>query len=166
MTSVLLLLFASGLPGAKAVTPHIKAAAEAYLAGRAALVRKEPTAVELLSKAIQIEPTFLDAYKALIEARLASGDRLEAAAVMTRFLEIEPSASGYRLRLGQILLGEKQWDRALAQFSLILRDDPYNADALWGFATAAKQLGMEDRASEALRKGRDRYPNDRRFRMP
>jgi tetratricopeptide (TPR) repeat protein len=163
----LLLLFAvvSGLMLADANAPHIKAAAAAYQAGKAALLRKQPVvAAELLTKAVQIEPTFLDAYKDLIEARIASGDRLEAAAVMTRFLEIEPDASRYRLRLGQILLAEKQWNRALAQFSLVLRDDPFNADALWGFAIAAKQLGMEDRASEALTRGRDHYPLDKRFR--
>ena len=167
-----LFLFLAGLTLTAADTPHIdiphiKAAAAAYQAAKAASARKQPAAAaELLSKAIEIEPTFLDAYKDLIEALVASGDRLQAAAVITRFLEIEPAASRYRLVLAQILLAEKQWDRSLAQFSFILRDDPFNADALFGFAAAAKQLGMEDRASEALARGRDRYPLDKRFRAP
>jgi hypothetical protein len=59
---------------------------------------------------------------------------------------------------------QQQWNRALAQFSIVLKDDPYNADALFGFVTAAKWLGMQDSASEALSRGRNRYPLDKRFR--
>ncbi|HEY3940040.1 MAG TPA: tetratricopeptide repeat protein [Bryobacteraceae bacterium] len=165
MRLLCILLVGTGLSFADADTPHIKAAASAYQQAKAALLKKDTAAaVELLVKAIQIEPTFLDAYKQLIEARIASGDRLEAAAVITRFLEIEPEASHYRLLLAQILLAQQQWNRALAQFSIVLKDDPFNADALFGFATAAKRLGMQDRASEALSRGRDRYPFDKRFR--
>jgi tetratricopeptide (TPR) repeat protein len=167
MKLLLLFLFIPGFSRADANPPHIKAAAAAYQEAKAALLKKQTAvAVELFSKAIEIEPTFLDAYKDLIDARSASGDRLEAAAAITRFLEIEPAANRYRLQLGQILLAEKQWDRALAQFSFVLKDDPFNADGLLGFAAAAKQLGMEDRASEALAKGRDHYPLDKRFKMP
>jgi tetratricopeptide (TPR) repeat protein len=162
----LLLLFFSAAP-AIVSPPHITAAAAAYRQGKAALLKKQfATAADLLAQAIQIEPTFLDAYKGLIDVRLASGDRLEAAAVITRLLEIEPASPRYRLQLAQILFEEKQWDRSLAQFSFVLRDDPFNADALWGFAAAARSLGMEDRAADALAKGRGRYPLDRRFRAP
>ena len=164
---VLLLLFLPVLTSTGVDTPHIKAAATAYRQGKAALLRNQPAAAaDLLKTAIDIEPTFLDAYKSLIDARLASGDRIEAAAVITRLLEIEPEASHYRLLLAQILLTDKQWDRSLAQFSFVLRDDPFNADALLGFAAAAKSVGMDSRASDALAKGRDRYPLDKRFRTP
>jgi tetratricopeptide (TPR) repeat protein len=160
----LLLFFVSASP---ANPPHIKAAVSAYEAGKAALLKKQPAAgVELLAKAVEIEPTFLDAYKCLIDAQLATGDNLKAAAIMTQFLEIAPEANHYRILLAQILLGQKQWDRALAQYSIVLRDTPLDADALWGFASAAKELGMEDRASEALAKGRSHYPNNKRFWTP
>lgn len=159
------LLVVTGLSYANTDTPHIRAAASAYQQAKAALLRKDTSAaVELLVKAIQIEPTFLDAYNQLIEARIAAGDRLEAATVITRFLEIKPEASHYRLLLAQILLVQQQWNRALAQFSIVLKDDPFNADAPFGFVTTAKRLGMQDRASEALSRGRDRYPLDKRFR--
>ena len=49
---------------------------------------------------------------------------------MTRFLEIEPQASHYRIMLGQILLAQKEWTRALAQYMFVLRDAPFDADAL------------------------------------
>jgi len=145
-------------------TPHIKAAVAAYQSGKAALLRKQPTAaVPFLEQAIKIEPTFLDAYKALIDAYAAAGQSQQAAAVMTRFLEIEPQAIHYRIMLGQILLAQKEWARALAQYTFVLREKPIDADALWGFASAAKELGMEERASEALSRGRTHYPLDKRF---
>lgn len=162
MTLILLVLFFVGPD-----MSHIKSAMTAYQQGKSALLQKQPAlAAEQFKKAIEVEPTFVDAYKGLIETRLAFGDRLETASVITRLLEIEPGASHYRLLLAQILLSEKQWDRSLAQFSFLLKADPFNADALLGFAAAAKSLGMEGRASEALAKGRDHYPADKRFRAP
>jgi tetratricopeptide (TPR) repeat protein len=148
-------------------SPHIKTAAEAYRQGHVALLKKQPdSAIKLLSRAIEIEPTFIEAYRDLIEANLAAGDRLKAAAAMTRLLEIEPHAFEYRLQLAQILLAEKQLDRSLAQFSLVLEDAPFNADALWGFSAAATSLGMKDRAAQALATGHARYPLDKRFSAP
>lgn len=165
MTTFLLFLFVSNVQvSAAPSTPHIKAAASALQSGKAALLRKQPAAAaEFLKQAIEIEPTFLDAYKALIDAYIAAGESLQAAAIMTRFLEIEPDASRYRIRLGRILLEQKEWTRALAQYAFVLRDAPFDADALWGFASAAKQLGLEERASEALAMGRAHNPQDKRF---
>jgi tetratricopeptide (TPR) repeat protein len=144
---------------------HIKAAVTAYNQARSATVENHfASAIEFFRKAIEIEPTFEEAHEGLIEAFLHSGQRLEAAAVITRFLEIEPNASRYRLVLGQILLELKQPERALAQFSFILKADPFNPDALLGFATAANQAGLPDRAAEAMERGRARYPTDNRFK--
>jgi len=165
MISFVLILFLANPQAPGDIKTHIKAAAAAYQSGNAALLRKQPTvAVPFLEQAIKIEPTFLDAYKALIEAYSAAGESLQSAAVITRFLEIEPEDSHYRIALGQFLLAQEEWARALAQYTFVLRKKPIDADALWGFAYAAKQLGMEERASEALSKGRTHYPLDRRFR--
>ncbi len=143
---------------------HIKSAVAAYQAGEIAARDKQwRDAVRQFQKAIQIEPTFTDAFEALIAAYLDNGARSDAAAAMTQLLEIEPDLTRYRLLLGQILLEENQRERALAQFSFILKRDPSNADALVGFAAAAKRLGMEDRANEALQRGRKQYPSDERF---
>ncbi|MGA8594701.1 MAG: tetratricopeptide repeat protein [Bryobacteraceae bacterium] len=147
------------------VTPHIGAAQAAYEEGKAARLAKQfQRAAECFRKAIEIEPTFLDAHEALIADYLDSGRRLDAAASITQFLEIQPDVVHYRVLLGQILLEQKQAERALAQFSLALKRDPYNADGLLGFATAARAMGMRDRAAEAIERGRKRYPLDERFK--
>lgn len=147
--------------------PHIRAAEAAYEAGKQAQVEKQSQrAAQLFLRAIEIEPTFLEAREQLISVYLDSGRRLDAAAAITQLLEIEPDAQKYRLLLGQILLEQKQPERALAQFSLVLKREPYNADGLLGFAAAARLVGMKDRADAALETGRQHYPGDNRFKNP
>jgi tetratricopeptide (TPR) repeat protein len=144
---------------------HIKTAADAYHAGEAAARAKRfPEAIDQFKKAIEIEPTFGDAFDGLIDACLGAGSRSDAAAAMTQLLEIEPHLSRYRLLLGQILLEQNQAERALAQFSFVLKIQPLNADALLGFATAARKIGMADRAADAIERGRLHYPGDSRFK--
>ena len=165
MTLCVLLAALSALFLNQAAVPHIKAAEAAYEEGKTAQHDKQfQRAAEDFRKAIEIEPTFLDAHESLIASYLDAGQRLEAAAAMTQYLEIEPGAVKYRVLLGQILLEQKQPERALAQFSLVLKRDPYNADGLLGFAAAARQVGMKERADDAMERGRKHYPQDARFK--
>jgi tetratricopeptide (TPR) repeat protein len=144
---------------------HIKAAAAAYESGNAALRAKSfSSAAEFFQKALTIEPTFTEARQALVSIYVQSGQRLETAAAITKLLQIQPGLSRERLMLAQILLEEKQPQRALAQFSFVLKDDPDKADALLGFAIAAKQIGLDARAAQAMERGRKRYPLDARFK--
>ena len=145
--------------------PHIKAAEVSYEQGKQAENEKQfEVAADCFRKAIEVEPTFLEAREALIATYLDSGQELNGAAAMTEFLEIEPGAVKYRILLGQILLKEKQPEKALAQFSLVLERDPHNADGLLGFAAAASEAGIKERASAAMERGRKLYPADKRFK--
>ncbi len=164
MSALALLLIAATLHQGETAVPHIKAAFAAYEAGKTAQRDKQfERASQAFLQAIDIEPTFLDAREALITVYLDSGHRLEAAASITEYLQIQAGAVHYRVLLGQILLEQKQTEKALAQFSLALKTDPYNIDGLLGLAFAAQQLGMENRAAEALERGRKHYPLDKRF---
>ena len=148
-----------------AQTPHIKAALDSYQRGLAEQRQKQfDLARRLFQEAIEIEPTFADAREALIQTDLSAGRRMEAAAAITRLLEIEPGDVRDRLLLAQILEEQHQGERALAQFSAVLNIDAYNLDALLGFASVARQLGLADRAAEALDRGRKRFPQDERFK--
>jgi tetratricopeptide (TPR) repeat protein len=165
MRPLIVLLTATAFLIGQTKTSHIKAALAEYQAGKAAQQRKQiQTALDCFRQAIEIEPTFLDAHEALIGVYLDSGRRLEAAASITQLLEMQPNVVPYRVLLGQILLEQKETERALAQFSLALKRDPYNADGLLGFASAARQMGMEDRAAEAVERGKKHYPLDKRFK--
>jgi tetratricopeptide (TPR) repeat protein len=167
MKSALVILAIGGFLRADSDPPHIKAAVSAFQAGVVAQRdHSSSKAIDLFLNAIEIEPTFLDPRFALIEEYQAEGKRVEAASAITQLLEIEPSASHYRLMLAQMLLEEKQPDRALAQFSYFLKSDPFNADGLLGLAASARQLGMENRATEAIELGRKHHPGDKRFDKP
>lgn len=163
-------LVASGLVSllsAQADTMHIKAAMSAYEAGQnAARAKQYDNATVEYRRAIEIEPTFRLAFEALIETCLDAGRRSDAAATITQLLEIDPQATRYRLLLGQILLEQNQANRALAQFSFVLKVEPLNADALWWFATAANRAGMGARADAAVEQGRRAFPADKRFSKP
>lgn len=145
-------------------TLHITAAVTAYEAGQAAVHdKKYQQAIDLFHQAIEIEPTFKEAYSGLIDANLDAGRSSDAAPTITQLLEIDPEVIRYRLLLGKILAEQNQTERALAQFSLVLRTETLNADALLGFAAAAQKMGMNDRAADALERGRRQYPLDERF---
>jgi tetratricopeptide (TPR) repeat protein len=160
----LLLLAVAAIP-LLAQTPHIRAAQESFLEGNAALADNHPdTAIRRFEKAVEIEPTFLEARESLIRTYRTLGKTLQEAAAITEYLEIKPEAKDYRIRLGQILLAQKQPQKALAQYSFVLRREPDNADALFGFASAAAAAGMQDRAAQALDRARQKYPSDPRFR--
>ncbi len=144
--------------------PHIRAAADAFRAGQAsAKARDWQTAQTSFLRAIDVEPTYADAYHALIDTYIEAGKPLDGAAILTRYLQIDPASLKDRIRLGSLLLEQQQTARALAQFSLALKIDPRSADALFGFAQAADRNGMTEQALESADRGAREFPKDARF---
>lgn len=165
MTALVAVLVLGAIVSDAAGAPHIKAAQAAFEDGKQAQAEKQiERASECFRKAIDIEPTYIEAREALIETYLDAGQKLSGAAAITELLEIEPEALKYRIVLAKILLEQRQWEKALAQFSLVLRSDAGNAEGLLGFAAAARRMGMNDRADHAIKHGRKLYPDDKRFR--
>jgi tetratricopeptide (TPR) repeat protein len=161
-----LVLMLTSIMAAGRPEPHIKAAAAALRDGQAAAKEQDWSRGEkLLLRAIDIEPTFTEAYRSLIDLYLTSGRPLEAGAILTRLIQIEPRSVEDRLRLGKLLLDQRQWARALAQFSIALKIDPHSADGLFGFARSADGNGMTDRALESADRGTKEFPGDPRFSM-
>jgi hypothetical protein len=64
-----------------------------------------------------------------------------------------------------LLIDQRQWARALAQFSMVLKIDPHSADGLFGFAQSADGHGMQDRALDTADLGTKEFPGDARFSM-
>jgi tetratricopeptide (TPR) repeat protein len=158
-----LVLLLTGVTAAE-TPPHIRAAADARRDGQAAAKEHDwPRGEKLFLRAIDIEPTFTEAYRSLIDLYLASGRPLDAGAILTRLVQIEPRSVEDRLLLGRVLLDVRQWARALAQFSLALKLDPHSAEGLFGLALAADGNGMTDRALESADRGTKNFPGDSRF---
>lgn len=143
---------------------HIHSAENAFRIGiRAAETGDTRKAEKSFLQAIDIEPTFVDAYRRLIDLYRQRGQSTEAGAMLTRLLQIEPNSAPDRIRLGQLLLERGEWSRALAQFSAAQRTAPESSDALYGFACAAEKYGMLARARDAAERGAARFKNDPRF---
>ena len=113
--------------------------------------------------ALDIEPTYTEAYRSLIGLYAQTKRPLETGAMLTRLLPIDPTSVDDRLRLGWLLLEAQQWSRALAQFSMVIKLRPANADGLYGFAYSALKNGMPERAAAALKRGMTLFPADTRF---
>jgi tetratricopeptide (TPR) repeat protein len=163
VTLFLALLLAIPAAGEKP-EPHIQAAAAAYRDGQTASTERNwQRAEKLFLQAIDIEPTYTQVYSSLIDLYMSTERQVEAGAILSRLLQIEPNSLRDRIRLGNLLLDQRQWSRALAQFSLARRIDPGSADGLLGFARAADHNGMPDRALEAAERGAKEFPKDPRF---
>jgi tetratricopeptide (TPR) repeat protein len=155
----ILLLLASST-----VAPHIQAAATEYRTAAAAFKEGNyAPAIEHFHKAIDIEPTYIDAYEGLIASYERAKNDAEVARTITQLLQIKPDSLPYRLKLAAYLESTNDKQRALAQYSLALETDPDNADALAGFVEAAKNAGMQGRAATTKARGHRLYPEDKRF---
>jgi tetratricopeptide (TPR) repeat protein len=162
IAALVILLLAQVSPADRGL--HIKAAVVEYNAAAAALKAGSISpAIEHFRSAIEIEPTYIEAYEGLVTAFERSHQQAEMAHAITQLLQIEPGAIAYRLKLAAFLTASGDNQRALAQYSLVLRTDPKSADALFGFARAAAKAGMPDRAAEAKNLGHRLYPADPRF---
>ena len=144
--------------------PHIKAASTAYESGRSQTAAGDWAAAERsFLRAIDIEPTWSEGYRSLIHVYVATSRPLEASMMLTRFLQIEPKSVTERLQLGRLLLDQQQWSRALAQFSIAMKIDSRNADAVYWFAYAAGRNDMRQTALNALAQAVRNFPHDDRF---
>jgi tetratricopeptide (TPR) repeat protein len=159
---VLSLILALSLAAETSET-HIKAAVTAFRNGQAARSQEGPQAEKSFLRAIDIEPTYAEAYHALADLYLDTGRTVEAGAILTRYLQIDPRSLADRLRLAKLLLDQRQSVRAAAQFVLALKIAPQSADALYGFAIAADRNSWSDRALAAARRGVKEFPGDARF---
>ena len=143
---------------------HIAAAERSFHEGIvAAATGKIDQAFAAFRSAVEIEPTYLEALNQWARTALAVNRTDEAGRVLTQLLQIDPQSDEHRILLGNLLLKQGQTSRALAQFSIALSQHPESADALYGFATAAQSMGMQEKASAALARGRREHAEDPRF---
>jgi tetratricopeptide (TPR) repeat protein len=143
---------------------HIKAAEAAFKRAEAARATRDWSLAEKqYLVAIDIEPTMMEAYRGLVELYTANNRAMDAGAILTRILQIEPNSLKDRLSLGKILLDAGQPARALAQFGAAMQISN-DSDVLYGFAQSAKANGMNDRAMEVAARGAQEFPKDLRFK--
>lgn len=153
---------ASGTSGAL----HLQAAVMAFRRGRAdAAAGHFDQAVVEFRKAIDIEPTYLDAYRSLVRVYLEQQRWNEAGSAMTRLLQISPGATDIRLDLASMLEQQQQWMAALGQYNLVLHARPRDRDILYHFAVCAAHANLTEQALAAVQRGLTLDPADQKLQQ-
>lgn len=145
---------------------HLQAAAMAFRRGRAdAAAGRLGQAVIEFRKAIDIEPTYLDAYRSLVQVYLKQQRWNDAGTAMTRLLQISPGATDIRLKLARMLETQQHWMAALGQYNLALQARPQDRDILYHFAVCAAHAHLTEQALAAVQRGLTLDPADRKLQQ-
>ena len=111
--------------------------------------------VELLRKAVELDPEFADAWANLAAAGIVYGYGLdeghkalyaEGLLAAQRAIEIDPGHGFGHAVLGLILLGQLDWERAMEEFDLAIELNPNESNSLLWKGIALHDLGYIDEA--------------------
>ena len=102
-------------------------------------------------KALQLRPDWESAELAYAQllARTSPASAIES---LNEFLARKPDARDARLTLARLLIGERKYDAARAQFDILLKDSPDNPDVVYPVAMLALQQGDAAGARSQLEK--------------
>lgn len=99
--------------------------------------------------ALQLRPDW--EYAALLVAQaLAKDSNEEAIAHLQRFVASYPQAADVRITLARLLIGEKRYAEARAQFNRLLEERPNDPDALYPAAMLALQFNDKNQGRQLL----------------
>ena len=125
------------------------------------------SAVEMYTKATELDPTFALAFARLARAHIwhfhlseRTGERLtKARQAADSAVRLAPDLSEAHLALGQIhYWGELDYQAALREFRIALAGDPGNGDLAWARGLVERRLGQWDQALVDLRRAVDLDP--------
>lgn len=82
-----------------------------------------------------------DSELAILTLAQATTDKARASALLTEFLQRQPQAREVRLAHARMLVENKQYEAARAEFERLLRDDPQDLTALYALGVLGVQVG-------------------------
>jgi tetratricopeptide (TPR) repeat protein len=112
-------------------------------------------------KAMDIDPTYVQAYANLADLFRARGVDSEAEAVLRQGMAKVPSAGALRHALGLVYVRQKRGAEALKLFAEATKLDPGNARYVYVYAVALNDTGQPQQAMKVLEAARKRHPFDR-----
>jgi len=141
---------------------------DAYLQGNNYLHRGEETqsrddfhfAIQMYEQALKFDPTFAlsHARQSVAHAWLyvQSFDRTESRLALAkeavgRALEIDPTLPEAHHALGLYFFGQRDWDRALEEYQIALKNQPGNVEVFKQISTVQTSLGQWEESLTTLR---------------
>lgn len=99
--------------------------------------------------AVELAP---DSERAALTAAqyMQANDRKGALDLLARYLERQPKSADGRLAYARLLIAERQYDAARAQFALLLQADPKNPDLVYSMALLSMQGNLKADARSYL----------------
>jgi membrane associated rhomboid family serine protease/Flp pilus assembly protein TadD len=112
---------------------------------------KAPAAIADLSRSVQLRPSYA-AYLLLGNAYAQAKQDAPAEMAYQRALQLQPSDTAARSRLGVLYWKTQRLEPARATFAKITELDPKDADAWYSLGLVLRQMGHEPEAAAALQK--------------
>lgn len=134
-----------------ATEPYLKLP-EAYFArAQAAYAAKQfPQALANLDKALGLRPDW--EFAILFKALLVQSEPAEVVAILQPFVSAHPEAADARLGLARALVAERRFDEALAEFKVVLAQQPNNPDVIYATGLLSMQVHDYDSAEALLKR--------------
>ncbi|HET7097958.1 MAG TPA: tetratricopeptide repeat protein, partial [Casimicrobiaceae bacterium] len=118
-------------------------------------------AIAQYRKAIELDPTFIQAYANLADLYRARGAESESEAALRAGLARNPKAAALQHALGLSLTRQKRTVEATKAFAEAVRLDPANPRYAYVYAVAQNDSGRKKEALQTLDAARKRSPYDR-----
>ncbi len=140
-------------PYSQVAEAHWAVAQVAHAAG------KQDEALREVRHARELRPNW--EAPALFEAQLLQAGQPEQALTLLKdFLASNPQASEARLFYARLLLERQQYKESRAQFQILLKENPGNAELAFAVALLSLQMGELDRAEKELKQALARGKKD------
>jgi tetratricopeptide (TPR) repeat protein len=116
-------------------------------------------AAEVLDRLVQKDENNLEALKTIARIRMALGDQAHALEALTASFFVSPFDNTLHTRAGELSVGLKRYDQALAEFKVALALQPPNiAEANYNVASAYYVLGRQPEAKKAVLRALEAAP--------
>ena len=113
-----------------------------------------------LTKAINLEDTFIPAYVNLADLYRLQNKDTDAHELLLKAIRLAPDNADLRHALGLLLVRQKKTEQAVVELKAAARLMPENVRYVYVYAVALNSTGKQEEAIEQLRAAHDRFPDN------